>query len=86
MFYSTPSIYATTIKKTNPPLPYKYDGSFCRILYGIIYLLSDFFPYGINPHGYLTGYYVSRATLKVLYCTYYISRFNRLHIGIRAIQ
>ncbi len=49
VFYSTPSCYLYALNKADRTWPSKSD---------------DFFPYGIFPHGYLTGYYTSRPALK----------------------
>jgi len=49
IFYSTPSAYIKEINKLNLRYQEKTD---------------DFMPYSDVPHGYWTGYYVSRPTLK----------------------
>ncbi len=49
VFYSTPSCYLYALNNANRTWPSKTD---------------DFFPYAINAHSFLTGYYISRPALK----------------------
>ncbi len=49
VFYSTPSCYLYALNQADRAWTSKTD---------------DFFPYSNRPHGYWTGYFTSRATLK----------------------
>lgn len=49
MLYSTPSTYIAAKNAEKLQWPYKFD---------------DEFPYGTDPHGYWSGYFSSRPSLK----------------------
>jgi lysosomal alpha-mannosidase len=50
VFYSTPSCYLYALNKANRTWTSKTD---------------DFFPYASIPHVFLTGYFTSRAAIKI---------------------
>ena len=56
IFYSTPACYLYSLNKVNATWPVKRD---------------DFFPYAHRPHAFWTGYFTSRAALKL-----YVRRVN----------
>jgi lysosomal alpha-mannosidase len=63
VFYSTPECYLYSLNQADNKWPVKHD---------------DFFPYAKNPHGFWTGFFTSRPTLK-----YYIRTSSMILQSIR---
>lgn len=59
ILYSNPKLYLEALHKQNLSYPTKSD---------------DFFPYADVPHGYWTGYFTSRVSIKAI--TRYYGRYS----------